>query len=136
MFLTLLIDLLRRCVMQIGFIDTVRQCLMKSLATMPVMNALRRHGATLAGLLLCVPELAFAQAGYSTGTSLLQAFAQAIFISWGPYIFMIILGVLVVMVGKGWVPMKGAAIAVVACFCFFCVPTIVRYLATQAAAQI
>ncbi|SAL05225.1 hypothetical protein AWB78_07369 [Caballeronia calidae] len=117
-------------------IDTVRQYLTNTTITTFLMNALRRRSATFATLLLCVPELAFAQASFSTGTSLLQAFAQAIFISWGPYIFMIILGVLVVMVGKGWVPMKGAAIAVVCCFCFFCVPTIVRYLATQAAAQI
>jgi hypothetical protein len=99
-------------------------------------NILCTAAAILAGLLMSAPELAFAQASYDTGTSLLHDFVYAIFVSWGPYIYMGVLGLLVLMVGKGWMPLKGALIAVVACFVFFCVPTIVRYMATKAAAQI
>ncbi|QCP55118.1 hypothetical protein FAZ95_38995 [Trinickia violacea] len=72
----------------------------------------------------------------STITTLLQTLAQAIFVSYGPYIFMIVLGILVIMVAKGWVPMKGAVIAAVACFVFFMVPSLVRYAASIAQAQI
>jgi uncharacterized protein (DUF486 family) len=122
--------------MRIRIADTMRLCLLNKAGHRILQNVLLRQNATFMALLLCIPELAFAQASYGTATGLLQALVQAIFISWGPYIFMVVLGVSVLMVGKGWVPMKGAAIAVASCFCFFCVPSIVRYLAAQAAAQI
>ncbi len=49
---------------------------------------------------------------------------------------MAILGICVIGVPKGWIPMKSAVIAVVASFFFFAVPTIVRYAATTASSNI
>jgi hypothetical protein len=81
------------------------------------------------------PEYAYA-ADYSTFTDLLRSFVSWLFVDAGPYIFMAILGICVVGVPKGWVPMKSAVIATVVTFVFFALPTIVRYAATTAASNI
>ncbi|HGO6128845.1 mating pair formation protein [Burkholderia cepacia] len=88
--------------------------------------------AVLVGVL---PTTAHA-ADYSTATGLFKAFLQWIFFDGGPYIWMAVLGIMVVAFSKGWVQMKAAVIAVAACFVFFCVPSIVRYMSQQAAASL
>jgi hypothetical protein len=81
------------------------------------------------------PEYAYA-ADYSTFTGLARDFVSWLFVDAGPYIFMAILGICVIGVPKGWVPMKSAVIATVVSFVFFAIPTIVRYAATTAASNI
>jgi ABC-type transport system involved in Fe-S cluster assembly fused permease/ATPase subunit len=73
---------------------------------------------------------------FSELTTYLQTFAQFIFISAGPYILMIALGVLVLMVAKGWAQMKTAVIAAVAAFCFFGIPALIHYAQQQASMSI
>ncbi|MFM0132576.1 mating pair formation protein [Paraburkholderia sediminicola] len=88
--------------------------------------------------LLCVavfPEFAYAM-DYSTGTGLVRDFVSWLFVDAGPYVFMAILGICVLGVPKGWIPMKGAVIAVICSFVFFAVPSIVRYAASVASSQI
>jgi hypothetical protein len=96
-----------------------------------------RSSAVLAVLFVTAvfPEYAYA-ADYSTFTDLLRSFVSWLFVDAGPYIFMAILGICVVGVPKGWVPMKSAVIATVVTFVFFALPTIVRYAATTAASNI
>jgi hypothetical protein len=55
-----------------------------------------------------------------------------LFVDAGPYVFMAILGIVVVGIPKGWIPMKSGVIAVCTAFFFFMVPTIVRYAASSA----
>jgi hypothetical protein len=81
------------------------------------------------------PEYAYA-VDYSTFTGLARDFVSWLFVDAGPYIFMAILGICVIGVPKGWVPMKSAVIATVVAFVFFAIPTIVRYAATTASSSI
>ncbi|MDR6496016.1 hypothetical protein J2797_005941 [Paraburkholderia terricola] len=81
------------------------------------------------------PEYAYAM-DYSTGTGLVRDFVGWLFVDAGPYVFMAILGICVLGVPKGWIPMKGAVIAVICSFVFFAVPSIVRYAASVASSQI
>jgi hypothetical protein len=93
---------------------------------------------TLLFALLCAaafPEFAYAM-DYSTGTGLVRDFVSWLFVDAGPYVFMAILGICVLGVPKGWIPMKGAVIAVICSFVFFAVPSIVRYAASVASSQI
>ncbi|CAE6843124.1 hypothetical protein R75461_07117 [Paraburkholderia nemoris] len=94
-------------------------------------------GGLVCTLLLTVLTPEFANAmDYSTGTGLVRDFVSWLFIDAGPYVFMAILGICVLGVPKGWIPMKGAVIAVVCSFVFFAVPSIVRYAASVASSQI
>ncbi|MBJ9625019.1 mating pair formation protein [Burkholderia multivorans] len=101
----------------------------------------RKRFLSVAGLTLlaagmfAMPEFAHA-ASFSTATQLAKDFVQWLFIDAGPYVFMAVLGLIVVGVTKGWVHMKAGVIAVIACFFFFCVPSAVNYLKQQAATQI
>jgi len=96
-----------------------------------------RSTATLALLFVAAvfPEYAYAM-DYSTGTGLVRDFVSWLFVDAGPYVFMAILGICVLGVPKGWIPMKGAVIAVICSFVFFAVPSIVRYAASVASSQI
>ncbi|RZF25869.1 mating pair formation protein [Paraburkholderia sp. UYCP14C] len=93
--------------------------------------------ATLALLFVAAvfPQFAYAM-DYSTGTGLVRDFVSWLFVDAGPYVFMAILGICVLGVPKGWIPMKGAVIAVICSFVFFAVPSIVRYAASVASSQI
>ncbi|EED97299.1 mating pair formation protein [Burkholderia multivorans] len=91
--------------------------------------------ALLAAGVFAMPEFAHA-ASYDTGTQLAKDFVQWLFIDAGPYVFMAVLGFLVIAVSKGWVHMKAGVIAVIACFVFFCVPSAVVYLKQTAATAI
>ncbi|NTZ86165.1 mating pair formation protein [Burkholderia metallica] len=104
----------------------------------PRQRALRECVSVIAaGVLVGVmPMTAHAAADYSTATGLFKAFLQWIFFDGGPYIWMTVLGIMVIAFSKGWVQMKAAVIAVAACFVFFCVPSIVRYMSQQAAASL
>lgn len=82
-----------------------------------------------------IPDFAYAM-DYSTVTGLFRDFVSWLFIDAGPYLFMAILGVVALGVPKGWFPMKSAVIAVLVAFVFFGIPSIVRYAASSAAAQI
>lgn len=88
----------------------------------------------MVGLFL-TPEMAYA-VSYDTAKQLLRDFASFLFVDAGPYIFMIAFGIVLVGVGKGWIPVKSGVIIVVVCFAFFAVPTMVNYLKQQAASQI
>jgi Mn2+/Fe2+ NRAMP family transporter len=90
--------------------------------------------ALLASGALALPQYAYA--GYGTLTQLIKDFVTWLFIDAGPYIFMAALGVICIMVGKGWIHMKAGVITVIVCFCFFCIPTAVVYLKQQAATAI
>jgi hypothetical protein len=96
-----------------------------------------KSAATLALLFVAAvfPEYAYAM-DYSTGTGLVRDFVSWLFVDAGPYVFMAILGICVLGVPKGWIPMKGAVIAVICSFVFFAVPSIVRYAASVASSQI
>ncbi|AOI94135.1 mating pair formation protein [Burkholderia pseudomultivorans] len=91
--------------------------------------------ALLAGGAFTVPQYAHA-VGYGTFTQLVKDFVTWLFIDGGPFIFMAVLGIIILMVGKGWIHVKTGVIAVVVCFVFFCVPAIVVYLKGQAATAI
>lgn len=93
-------------------------------------------GFTLALLgLFTAPEMAYA-VSYDTAVQLLKEFTRFLFVDAGPYIFMIAFGIVLVGVGKGWIPVKAGVVIVIVCFAFFAVPTIVRNLQQQAASQI
>lgn len=96
-----------------------------------------KRAAVLAMLFVTAtfPEYAYAM-DYSTGTGLFRDFVSWLFIDAGPYLFMGILGICVLGVPKGWIPMKGAVMAVICSFVFFAVPSIVRYAASVASSQI
>lgn len=81
------------------------------------------------------PEYAYA-IDYSTVTGLVRDFVVWLFVDAGPYVFMAILGIVVIGIPKGWIPMKTGVIAVCTAFFFFMVPTIVRYAANNAASNI
>jgi hypothetical protein len=94
-------------------------------------SAARRMSLLFA--LLCAaafPEFAYAM-DYSTGTGLVRDFVSWLFVDAGPYVFMAILGICVLGVPKGWIPMKGAVIAVICSSVFFAV----RPADTRAAAS-
>ncbi|EIF32202.1 hypothetical protein BCh11DRAFT_07788 [Burkholderia sp. Ch1-1] len=95
------------------------------------MRSQTKSVATLALLFVAAvfPEYAYAM-DYSTGTGLVRDFVSWLFVDAGPYVFMAILGICVLGVPKGWIPMKGAVIAVICSFVFFAVPSIVRYAAS------
>ncbi|MGY6157387.1 mating pair formation protein [Paraburkholderia graminis] len=101
------------------------------------MRSQTKSVATLALLFVAAvfPEYAYAM-DYSTGTGLVRDFVSWLFVDTGPYVFMAILGICVLGVPKGWIPMKGAVIAVICSFVFFAVPSIVRYAASVASSQI
>ncbi|WP_257977921.1 mating pair formation protein [Burkholderia gladioli] len=88
-----------------------------------------------AALVGALPMTAHA-ADYSTATGIVKGFLQWIFFDGGPYIWMAVLAIMVIAFAKGWVQMKAAVIAVATCFVFFCIPSIVRYGAQQAATSL
>lgn len=92
--------------------------------------------ALLASGALALPQYAHAASSYGTLTQLIKDFVTWLFIDGGPYIFMAALGIILLMVGKGWIHMKTGVITVVVCFLFFCVPASVVYLKQQAATAI
>jgi hypothetical protein len=107
-------------------------------STTPTLTRSQTKTAVMIALLFVAalfPEYAYA-VDYSTFTSLARDFVSWLFVDAGPYVFMAILGICVIGVPKGWIPMKSAVIAVVASFFFFAVPTIVRYAATTASSNI
>lgn len=104
----------------------------------PPLTRSKSKSATMLALLFVAvvfPEYAYAM-DYSTGTGLVRDFVSWLFVDAGPYVFMAILGICVLGVPKGWIPMKGAVIAVICSFVFFAVPSIVRYAASVASSQI
>ncbi|OTP78498.1 mating pair formation protein [Caballeronia sordidicola] len=111
--------------------------LVNSVSDLALSRSQVKYAAALALLFVTAlfPEYAYA-ADYSTFTDLLRGFVSWLFVDAGPYIFMAILGICVVGVPKGWVPMKSAVIATVVTFVFFALPTVVRYAATTAASNI
>ncbi|WP_321959248.1 mating pair formation protein [Burkholderia cenocepacia] len=90
----------------------------------------------LASGTLALPEYAHAASSYATLTQLIKDLVTWLFIDGGPYIFMAALGIVCIMVGKGWIHIKTGVIMVVVCFLFFCVPASVVYLKQQAAVAI
>lgn len=92
--------------------------------------------ALLASGALALPQYAHAASNYSTMTQLIKDFVSWLFIDGGPYIFMAALGIICIMVGKGWIHMKTGIITVAVCFFFFCIPAAVVYLKQQAAVAI
>jgi hypothetical protein len=92
-----------------------------------------KRAAVLAMLFVTAtfPEYAYA-IDYQTVTNLFRDFVVWLFVDAGPYVFMAILGIVVVGIPKGWIPMKSGVIAVCTAFFFFMVPTIVRYAASSA----
>ncbi|MFL9921923.1 mating pair formation protein [Paraburkholderia fungorum] len=102
-----------------------------------LMRSQTKSAATLSLLFIAAvfPQYAYAM-DYSTGTGLVRDFVSWLFVDAGPYVFMAILGICVLGVPKGWIPMKGAVIAVICSFVFFAVPSIVRYAASVASSQI
>jgi hypothetical protein len=104
----------------------------------PALTRSQTRSAAMLALLFVAalfPEYAYA-VDYSTFTGLARDFVSWLFVDAGPYIFMAILGICVIGVPKGWVPMKSAVIATVVAFVFFAIPTIVRYAATTASSNI
>ncbi|SAL73273.1 hypothetical protein AWB68_04400 [Caballeronia choica] len=103
----------------------------------PLARSETRSTATLVLLFVAAvfPEYAYAM-DYSTGTALVRDFVSWLFVDAGPYVFMAILGICVIGVPKGWIPMKSGVVAVICSFVFFAVPSIVRYAASVASSQI
>ncbi|PRH40431.1 mating pair formation protein [Burkholderia vietnamiensis] len=92
--------------------------------------------ALLASGAFALPQYAHAASSYGTLTQLIKDLVTWLFIDGGPYIFMATLGIICIMVGKGWIHIKSGVITVVVCFLFFCVPAAVVYLKQQAATAI